>query len=167
MVTDAVMEGAQSQTLDRPRFVYQDQREYPFIFGTWPACGRGHSRMPARARVIRVVTLYLIQCCITEHIHYNGYKNFREYLNECLYVCYSIVSASTPLFQGAFVVGGPCQVLEHSSCRGPSAFPPYQGVTVVAAACLRLQWGSVLTYSSRAERTEEGWAGCLYRVKKA
>ena len=80
-------------------------------------------------------------------------------------VC-AIVSASTPQIQGAFVVGGPCQVLEHSSCRGPSAFPPYQGVVVVAAACLRLRWGSVLTYSSRAERTEEGWAGSLYRGKK-
>ena len=81
------------------------------------------------------------------------------------YVCYSIVSASIPLIQGAFVVGGPCQVLEHSPCRGPSAFPPCQGVAVVAAAaCLRLQWVSVLICSYPAERTGEGLAGCLYYI---
>ena len=74
-----------------------------------------------------------------------------------MHASYSIVFASTPRIQGAFAVGGPCQVLERSSFLGPSAFPPYLGVAaVVAAACLRLQWGSVQLCSYQAERTEEG-----------
>ena len=67
MVTEG-SEGARSDDKHRhctrsARIVYQDQRESPFIFGTWPA--RGHSRMRMRMRrqrVIRVVTLYHIQC---------------------------------------------------------------------------------------------------------
>ena len=73
-----------------------------------------------------------------------------------MYASYPIVFASTPQIQGAFAVGGPCQVLERSSFLGPSAFPPYQGVAAVAAACLRLQWGFVQSCSYQAERTEEG-----------
>ena len=77
----------------------------------------------------------------------------------------AIVSASTPRIQGASVAGGPCQVLEHSSCLA-SAFPPYQGGAVVAAACQKLPWESAQTCSYQAEMIEEGWDEFLMRRER-
>ena len=113
-----------------------------------------HHRVHIMIIIIIIIIMQKIEIelsLIVQKIMSEGFKH----------ASYAIVSASTPLIQGAFVVGGPCQVLEHSSCRGPSAFPPCQGVAAVAAACLRLQWVSVLICSYRAERTGENSAGCL------